>query len=229
MEVRNDTYRRFRGSGKWIGDNQTAQSSLERVLGWMRVTYYVQRATSALEAGILPSAFSTSPLTTQFIPSERVDWATVLVEQPLTPAVYLVSAVERSLTSELQDQFQMLLKERSRQILDMEETIFGFSQLPENWDSYGGLPISLDVIDEAKGILKTAIILDLPEPWVAPGGDGGIGIQWNTGWADMYIDVVPKEEITYILTPKGGVDEADGVLTAKNVARVLSQFAELAT
>ena len=124
----------------------------------------------------------------------------------------------------------ILQYERFRRIAEMEETLSRFSELPENWDSYGGHAISLDAIDEARGILTTAIKLNLPEPWVAPGGDAGIGIQWDTDRAELYIDIVPSEETTYALTPKAGhVGEADGVLTKENLLVVLSQLAESAT
>ena len=119
--------------------------------------------------------------------------------------------------------------ERLQRIAKVDATLRGFSKLPKGWDSYGGLAISLDAIDEARTILRTAISLDLPEPWVAPGGDAGIGIQWDTDRASMYIDVVPDEETTYVLTPKAAiVSEVDGVLTRENLLSVLSQLADQA-
>ena len=112
----------------------------------------------------------------------------------------------------------------------MEEMLNGFSELPRNWDSFGSPALSLDAIGEVKGILTGAIDLDLPEPWVAPGADAGIGIQWDTDGAELYIDVVPGEETTYVLTLKAGSSfESDGTLTAENLSRVLGQFAESAT
>ena len=121
----------------------------------------------------------------------------------------------------------VVVDERSRRIAEVEEMLRKFSELPENWDSYGGHAISLDAIDEARSILTAAVNLNLPEPWVVPGGDAGIGIQWDTDLVELYIDVVPKEETTYALTPKAGtVDEADGVLTMGNLLEVLGQLAE---
>ena len=124
----------------------------------------------------------------------------------------------------------IVLDERSQRTGAMEKMLRSFSELPENWDSYGCSAISLDAINEARRILRAAIILKLPDPWVAPGGDAGIGIQWDTDRAELYIDVIPEEETTYVLTPKAGnVGEADGVLTMGNLSEVLNQLAESAT
>lgn len=128
----------------------------------------------------------------------------------------------------LENPFQRKPASHDGRILDMEKALYSFSQLPENWDSYGGSPISLIVIDEAKEILKSAIYLDLPEPWVAPGGDGSVGIQWEVDGADLYIDVVPREDTTYVLTPKeGSIGQSDGVLTTHNLSKVLNRFVKL--
>ena len=111
---------------------------------------------------------------------------------------------------------------------EVEDTLRRISELPENWDSMGGPVISTDAIVEARSILTTAIRLNLPSPWVAPGGDAGVGIQWDTNRAELYIDIVPGEETTYVLTPKEASRDAhDGVLTKENLSGVLTQLAEL--
>ena len=115
---------------------------------------------------------------------------------------------------------------RSSRIADMDGMLRRFSELPENWDSYGGHAISPEAIEEARSILVAAIDLNLPDPWVAPGGDAGIGIQWDTDRIELYIDIVPKQQTTYVLAPKAGnTVTADGVLTAENLDEVLRQFA----
>ena len=48
----------------------------------------------------------------------------------------------------------------SRQLMEMSGMLARFSDLPENWDSYGGSPISEDAIAEARRILTAAIKSD---------------------------------------------------------------------
>ena len=86
-------------------------------------------------------------------------------------------------------------------------------------------PCSAEVVDEAIQFLATGIIANAPAPWVAPGADGGIGIQWDTEGADLYIDIVPGQETTYALTPKTGTP-SDGALTIANLVEVLSHVVE---
>ena len=200
---------------QWITDYQTAQSPPEPELDMV--------------SGVRDYAPETAQLFTPNMPVYLYFKEADLLNRRLRHVLgrlsgaHLVATVNPSHQTALWDQ-------RSRRIYDMQETLRGFSELPENWDSYGGYAISPEAITEAKLILTAAIDLNLPEPWVAPGGDAGIGIQWDTDRAELYIDVVPKEETTYILTPKArGVVEADGILTTENLSGVLNQLAESTT
>ena len=121
------------------------------------------------------------------------------------------------------------LDDRARRLLEMDALLRGFSELPEDWDSYGGYPISPDIIDEARKILAAGIYLNLPSAWAAPGGDGGIGIQWDSDQTELYIDIVPGEETTYALALKAeNKAESEGVLTMANLSEVLRKLAESA-
>ena len=103
------------------------------------------------------------------------------------------------------------------------------SELRQNWNSYNSPPIAPGIIAEAREILTAGVSLNLPSAWVAPGGDGGIGIQWDTDRNELYIDIVPDEETTYVLTSKtGSRTTAEGVLTPANLPEVLSKLVEAA-
>ena len=119
--------------------------------------------------------------------------------------------------------------ERDSRIAEMEKMFHRFEALPEDWDSYGAPVPYPEAIDKARQILTVVIDLNLPDPWTAPGGDAGIGLQWETANVDLYIDIVPGEKTTYALTPKTGDSEDDGVLTEQNLAEVLRRFAALTT
>ncbi|MDE2837604.1 MAG: hypothetical protein OXL97_08885 [Chloroflexota bacterium] len=119
--------------------------------------------------------------------------------------------------------------ERFQRIAAMARQLQEFSVLPENWNSYGASAPTSEVIGEARRILTAVINLGLPEPWTAPGGDGGIGIQWETDRVELYIDIVPGEATTYVLTPKtGGATEIEGLLTLDNLHEVLGRFGDAA-
>ena len=183
----------------------------------------VEDVLGGLSGGSSAAVSFTAPQDTPPVPSESRSLRTVPLWTTFTPTAYLSPRLSPPHEKTVFD-------ERPGRIIDMEETLRRFSELRENWDSYGGRAISPDAIAEARRILKAAINLNLPEPWVAPGGDAGIGIQWDTNRAELYIDVVPLEETTYALTPKAeNVDEADGVLTMANLFGVLNQLAESAT
>ena len=121
---------------------------------------------------------------------------------------------------------------RDRRTAEMEKTFRRFEALPENWDSYGGAAISPAAIETARWILTAVIDRNLPEPWIAPGGDGGIGMQWDLPRLELYIDIVPGEEITYLLTPlaENGSEiadaQVDAELTKDNLSEVLNSLAE---
>lgn len=61
--------------------------------------------------------------------------------------------------------------------------------LGPNWDSYKAQPLSQEVQERAWHVLNTVIKYEFPAPWIAAGGDGAIGFQWDSNNWDMYIDV----------------------------------------
>ena len=161
---------------------------------------------------------------------QPTQYTVFLVNDDPSPEVISSADVDQRILPHPVVNYPQITDQMSRQFMEMYGMLARFSDLPENWDSYGGSPISASAIAEARRILTVAIKLRLPTPWVAPGGDAGIGIQWDTNRTELYIDIVPGEETTYVLTPKeGDLSEDDGVLTMANLAGVLNRFAESAT
>ena len=248
--IKGVTDRRGGGSGQWMTGHRTAEApqperdmipgvcdhapeTAHTLTPDMPVSLYFRETDllnqrlrdvlGRLKGGSSAAVSFKVPHAARSVSSEDRSFTTMPLWATFTPAAYLLATLSPPQEALVRD-------ELSRRIAVMEETLLRFSELPENWDSYGGRAISPDAIDEARRILRVAINLNLPEPWVAPGGDAGIGIQWDTDRAELYIDVVPEEETTFALTPKAGnVDEADGVLTMDNLVGVLNQFAESAT
>lgn len=97
------------------------------------------------------------------------------------------------------------------------------SRLPDNWDSYGALPISPQVIERATSTLRE--ILAFPEkgislPFVAPACDGTIGMQWNAeSGKELILDIPPCDQpLSFLLVEPvegNGEVEIEDVLDEK--------------
>ena len=87
--------------------------------------------------------------------------------------------------------------------------------LAENWNGYGAPPVDPGCIVDAIRIVKIGLAMGLPAPGVAPGGDAGIGIEWETERWELSIDLVPGGQTTYALDrlhPDGTTEESDGII-----------------
>ncbi len=76
------------------------------------------------------------------------------------------------------------------------------SELPDDWDSYGGLPLS----DEAVGATLDLLSYFGPEylaPEVYPSPDGGLLLQWETPSSAIEIEVGPSRRFDLLIIPKG--------------------------
>lgn len=110
---------------------------------------------------------------------------------------------------------------------DLEPLLIQFTRLPENWNSYGALPISFDVVHEAIQILRAATRFGLPKPGtVSPGGDGSIDLEWITGSTELHISVHPDATPTYLLILEGDSETEGELATTSQRASVLNQFSK---
>lgn len=108
-----------------------------------------------------------------------------------------------------------------------DERLLQISALSANWDSYGALPISPDAIREARNLVKRGKVKGLPVPFIAPGSDTGVGIEWKTSRGELYIDIVPGEKTTYALTLNQPHEEAEGDLDEIDFYQLLGQLKEV--
>lgn len=81
--------------------------------------------------------------------------------------------------------------------------------LPDNWDSYGGKPITENCINDAFKILQYILDLrdinniEVPAPFVAPLSSGGLQIEWEEGDRYLQIDLLSEtSEIEYFAIDK---------------------------
>ncbi len=111
------------------------------------------------------------------------------------------------------------------------EELKGFRQ---DWDSYGGLPITPRSIESVRKYL-THLAADTPRALVVPTSQGGVSLEWNTDQdhVDSFKWLRDPENLSIEFTPEGGieVDEKDvadlpkgsPVYRAAALARTLSQ------
>ena len=73
---------------------------------------------------------------------------------------------------------------------DLESKIRSFSELKQNWDSYGSMPISKIAIDKAIALLPW-LREKFTNIWACPTSIGGVGFEFETEEYDVMIDVKP--------------------------------------
>ena len=99
--------------------------------------------------------------------------------------------------------------------------------LAENWNGYGAPPIDVGLHCGCHSRHQDWPGHGLcPLPSVAPGGDAGIGIEWETERWELSIDLVPGGQTTYALDrlhPDGATEESDGAIEDDDqIRRIIS-------
>lgn len=61
---------------------------------------------------------------------------------------------------------------------DVEHEIRGFSDLPRDWDSYGGSPMPRSVVEVAVAIAAIMSPMGFSRPDVGPESSGGVLLEW---------------------------------------------------
>lgn len=83
--------------------------------------------------------------------------------------------------------------------------------LSENWDSYGGHPVSIEAAAAAVGVLGSLLPTNGAAPSIGPLPSGGLTLAWRDGHVLLDIDVEPSRYEIYL--------EDDGVVRAEGDLR----------
>jgi hypothetical protein len=75
-------------------------------------------------------------------------------------------------------------------------TIQRLSGLPENWDSYGGRPLTFEAAFRALELLARYLPSNSVPPSVVPGSDGGVQLEWHRRAGDLEIALDQAGEIS---------------------------------
>ncbi|MBX3465153.1 MAG: hypothetical protein ACK53T_02715 [Planctomycetota bacterium] len=63
--------------------------------------------------------------------------------------------------------------------------------LPQNWNTYGSMPIAAATIRRAFQFMVHALPLQAPAPAIVPTPSGGIQLEWHQDGLDLEIELLP--------------------------------------
>jgi hypothetical protein len=110
---------------------------------------------------------------------------------------------------------------------EAEEALRKLLSLPQNWNSYGALPIQPQNVQSAIQLLEKLVRSDTPRPIVTPTVRGGVQLEWHTRGIDLEIEIDPPGHYQVLFEdPKADV-LLELVLDASDLARLqelLAQF-----
>ena len=72
---------------------------------------------------------------------------------------------------------------------DVEDELRGYLELVPNWDSYGGGPVRVEIVDTAVEIARLMAVLGFSRPHVCPESSGGILLEWEHCGRALTVDL----------------------------------------
>lgn len=88
--------------------------------------------------------------------------------------------------------------------------------LPNNWDSYGGRPISFTAAMAAISWLDDYSEDKLPVPSVVPGSDGSVQLEWHIHGIDLEVLFPPSGTPEFVYEDHNTNTQQDGFLALEN-------------
>ncbi len=80
------------------------------------------------------------------------------------------------------------------------ERLEKFAAEQENWDGYGGIAALPEVVEETRSLLGNLCAAQIPEPGLAMGGDGSVGLFWSHAGYYVSVEVDGTGEYVYLIT-----------------------------
>jgi len=102
-----------------------------------------------------------------------------------------------------------------------------FNNLSEGWDSYGGIALQRAAVAPALKLMFMSHVKGCT-PRLIPLPDGGVGLRWSSGAAELDIDVSGKGQIEGLLenTGDGGQVEVGPVTAPEDLAGLFDQYCD---
>lgn len=102
-----------------------------------------------------------------------------------------------------------------RWIPEIREKMRGYLELPTNWDSYGGGPISNEVVAAAERFAELMAAIGFSRPKICPESSGGVLLEWQSPTQVLTVDFDETQVFSFSyesfempeLDDEGGLDE----------------------
>ena len=90
-------------------------------------------------------------------------------------------------------------------LYSMLDKLQTFGSMPANWDSYGGVPTTIEATWAALNFLSQYLSSDAPEPTIVPATTGVVQLEWHRHAGDLEIAFSPEEAISaYFVDSRSG-------------------------
>ncbi len=158
------SYPNYAGGINYVGTNYTGISSISGI-NFVAINY----------TGISSVSGTTSAVTNVYVTSTLCQLSPL--EESFQPSQSFMYSVPTAI--------QLEEVKSARHLIDE------FAQLGENWDGYGGSPISDQARDNARhliDVIETAPF-GMPTPEVSPQPSGTISFEWETRYAEVYLEI----------------------------------------
>lgn len=87
--------------------------------------------------------------------------------------------------------------------------LLNLAELPQDWDSYGGVAPSRDFVEQIIGTLKCLDVSPDVAPAAVPGSDGEIQLEWHIGNRDLELEFSPDGTVRYLATEDSREEEGE--------------------
>lgn len=97
---------------------------------------------------------------------------------------------------------------RSEWIIDLQERFDEITSLARGWDGYDGRSVTFTTAQFAAHLIERLFIAGVPSPYLVPGSDGTVQIEWHRNQYDIEIDVLgPYEVVAFRRDQRTGKEE----------------------
>jgi len=93
--------------------------------------------------------------------------------------------------------------------------------LPQNWDSYGAIPISGDNAIAAIDLLMTVMKDETPRPAFIPTNQGSVQLEWHTGGIDLEIEILSPHRFFLSFENSNTGETIEKEITVMNISPII--------